>query len=124
MPGAGLIASERGAAGAWQDKLGRLRRWLAGHPRVLVAVSGGIDSTFLWKVATDVLGDDALAVTAVSPSLASWEREALAGLAREVGGNHRTVATRELDDPHYAANPANRCYFCKDTLWGTLEDLA
>jgi uncharacterized protein len=124
MGDAHLIASDAGADGTWQDKLERLRQWFREHPRVMVAVSGGIDSTFLWKVATDVLGHDALAVTAVSPSLASWERESLAGLEREIGGHHRIVNTAELDNPDYAANPANRCYFCKDTLWDTLETLA
>lgn len=119
-----LIASDTGAGTSWQDKLLRLRAWFGEHPRVMIAVSGGIDSTFLWKVATDLLGDDALGVTAVSPSLASWERESLDGLRREVGGTHRTVTTTELDNPDYAANPSNRCYFCKDTLWDTLQMLA
>lgn len=123
MGEAGLIATDS-ASGRWEDKLERLRDWLRRHPRVLVAVSGGIDSTFLWKVATEVLADDALGVTAVSPSLASWEQDALADLVREVGGRHRTVRTGELDDPRYAANPANRCYFCKDTLWTALGALA
>jgi pyridinium-3,5-biscarboxylic acid mononucleotide sulfurtransferase len=124
MTDAGLIATDLGAEGSWQHKLARLRRWFDDHPRVIVAVSGGIDSTFVWKVATDVLGDDALAVTAVSPSLATWERESLEGLKREVGGRHQIVHTGELDNPGYAANPANRCYFCKDTLWDTLQALA
>jgi pyridinium-3,5-biscarboxylic acid mononucleotide sulfurtransferase len=115
-----LITSDLGSAAGWEAKLQRLRAWFAVHPRVLVAVSGGIDSTFLWKVATDELGSAALGVTAVSPSLASWEQESLDGLRAEVGGNHRTVTTGELDNPHYAANPANRCYFCKDTLWTAL----
>lgn len=124
MSGERLIASDAGASENWQMKLVRLRDWFAGHPRVMVAVSGGIDSTFLWKVATLELGDDALGVTAFSPSLASWEREALGDLAREVAGRHRTVTTGELDNPDYATNPSNRCYFCKDTLWQTLTRLA
>jgi pyridinium-3,5-biscarboxylic acid mononucleotide sulfurtransferase len=119
-----LIATESGSTARWEDKLQRLRDWFAEHPRVLVAVSGGIDSTFVWKVATDELGDNALGVTAVSPSLASWEQESLDGLRAEVGGNHRTVTTGELDNPNYAANPTNRCYFCKDTLWDALAEVA
>jgi pyridinium-3,5-biscarboxylic acid mononucleotide sulfurtransferase len=119
-----LIASDLGSAFGWEDKLQHLRTWFASRPRVLVAVSGGIDSTFLWKVATEELGADALGVTAVSPSLASWEQDALDGLCAEVGGNHRTVTTGELDNPNYAANPANRCYFCKDTLWTVLGEVA
>lgn len=124
MVTARLIATESGASARWEDKLQRLRGWFAAHPRVLVAVSGGIDSTFVWKVATDELGDNALGVTAVSPSLASWEQESLEGLRAEVGGNHRTVTTGELHNPNYAANPTNRCYFCKDTLWDALAEVA
>lgn len=129
MTGTDLITSDRSGAAADADaslaeKLQRLRDWFAERGRVMVAVSGGIDSTFLWKVATDVLGDDALGVTALSPSLATWERETLPGLQREVGGRHRTVSTDELANPNYAANPVNRCYYCKDTLWETLDALA
>ena len=91
---------------------------------VLIAVSGGIDSTFLWQVAHGEIGERALAVTAVSASLASWERDQLAALAAEIGGRHRTVETGELDNPNYVANPANRCYFCKDTLWNALREIA
>ncbi len=121
MASVDLITTDRGQGGSWEDKLLRLRAWFADHPRVMVAVSGGIDSTFLWKVATEELGPDALGVTAISPSLASWEQEALEVLRAEVAGNHRTVATDELTNADYAANPVNRCYFCKDTLWSTLE---
>lgn len=123
-PASHLIASDQARNAPWPAKLERLRAWFRDHPRVVVAVSGGIDSTLLWKVASDTLGDGALAVTAVSPSLASWERESLAALAREVGGRHVTVDTFELDDPDYAANPANRCYFCKSTLWQTVTEMA
>ncbi len=119
-----LIATDLEGATAWDTKLVRLREWLAARERVMVAVSGGIDSTFVWKVATDVLGEKALGVTAVSPSLATWEREALANLQQEVGGNLRTVSTSELDNADYAANPVNRCYFCKDTLWDSLQAIA
>ena len=72
MTGSSLITSDRGGDADWPVKLDRLREWLAARRRIMVAVSGGIDSTFLWKVATDVLGDGAVGVTAVSPSLASW----------------------------------------------------
>jgi uncharacterized protein len=119
--GAALIATD---ADMWPAKLAALRAHLRGKRRVVVAVSGGIDSTFLWAVAHQELGDDALGVTGVSPALATWERESLAALAREVGGRHELLETTELDNPSYRANPSNRCYFCKDTLWRAVMTLA
>jgi len=119
-----LIVTDAAPGESWQEKLARLRAWMRAREKVLVAVSGGIDSTFLWMIAHHELGDAALAVTAVSPSLASWERDQLAALAAEIGGRHRTVTTDELANPSYAANPSNRCYFCKDTLWERLQRIA
>jgi uncharacterized protein len=118
-----LIATD--AAPSWQQKLANLREWIRARDGVLIAVSGGIDSTFLWRVAHDEIGAArALAVTAVSASLASWEQTQLAALVAEIGGRHRTVETSELENPNYVANPANRCYFCKDTLWNALREIA
>lgn len=107
-----------------EEKLARLRSIIRPMKRVVVAVSGGVDSVLQWRVATDELGANALGVTAVSPSLASWEKENLRVLIAEVGGAHRFVETDELQDSNYAANPPNRCYFCKRALWQTLSELA
>ncbi len=92
--------------------------------RVIVAFSAGIDSTLVLKVACDRLGDNALGVTAVSPSLAQSELQEAIELARLIGARHRLLETHELDDPNYAANPINRCYFCKTELYDELLELA
>jgi uncharacterized protein len=90
----------------------------------LVAFSGGVDSTLLLKVAHDVLGDGATAVTAVSPSLAAAEREEAIALARLIGARHVLVETRELDDPRYVANDGQRCFYCKAELFRVLSGIA
>jgi uncharacterized protein len=88
---------------------------------VVVAFSGGADSAFLAKVATDTLGTDrVLCVTAVSPSLAPEERDDCRALAVEWGLRHLEVITDELADPAYAANDGSRCYHCKASLMAAL----
>ena len=109
---------------ALDEKMARLRSLLRDMGRALIAFSGGVDSALLWLIAHQELGTDALAVTALSPSLPSWEREEIQRLAQEIGGIHRFVETHEVEDPRYAANPINRCYFCKDALWETLDAVA
>lgn len=101
-----------------------LERIIDSMGRVIVAFSAGIDSTLVLKVAVDRLGDNALAVTAVSASLAEAEREEACELARQIGARHLLLETHELDDPAYAANPTNRCYFCKTELYTELIALA
>jgi uncharacterized protein len=92
--------------------------------KALVAYSGGVDSTLVAKIASDVLGDRALAITAESPSLLPEDLEDARIQAAHIGIAHQVVATHELDNPNYAANPANRCYFCKSELHDTLRPLA
>mgnify|MGYP000105990914 CR=1 FL=1 len=92
--------------------------------RVVVAYSGGVDSAFLTAVAHDTLGVDCLAVTAVSPSLARSELRKAADLARSRGWRHRTVGTHEVSLEAYAVNGSDRCYWCKDELFSTLEPIA
>jgi pyridinium-3,5-biscarboxylic acid mononucleotide sulfurtransferase len=98
-------------------KYGLLQRLLAEGGPTLVCYSGGVDSALLLKVAVDVLGDGAVGLTAVSPSLAVEEREAAARLARQIGARQVEVETREMDDPGYVANSPRRCYFCKTALF-------
>ncbi|MCH7895344.1 MAG: ATP-dependent sacrificial sulfur transferase LarE [candidate division NC10 bacterium] len=86
--------------------------------RVVVCFSGGVDSSFLLAEAVGTLGEGAVALTAVSPSLAPDEKTAAQRLAEQLGARHLLVETHELDDPRYAGNPVNRCYFCKTELYG------
>ena len=106
------------------NKLEPLRTLFAEMDRALIAYSGGIDSTLVAKVAYDVLGDRALAITAVSPSLLPEDLEDAQVQAAEIGIAHELVTTHELENPNYAANPVNRCYFCKSELHDTLKPLA
>lgn len=91
---------------------------------VLVAFSGGVDSTLLAVAAYDVLGDRSLAVTASSLSLAPEEMEDAVAMAQQFGFRHRVIETREMDDPRYAANDSQRCFFCKVNLYTELKPIA
>ncbi|MHC5594929.1 MAG: ATP-dependent sacrificial sulfur transferase LarE [Nostoc sp.] len=92
--------------------------------QALIAYSGGVDSTLVAKIAYDVLGDRALAVTAVSPSLLPEELEDAKIQAATIGIPHKIVQTHEMENPNYTSNPVNRCYFCKSELHDTLKPLA
>ncbi|MGB5595725.1 MAG: ATP-dependent sacrificial sulfur transferase LarE [Crocosphaera sp.] len=106
------------------EKLTQLKTIFIEAERALIAYSGGIDSTLVAKVAYDVLGDRALAVTAVSPSLLPEELEDAKIQAATIGIAHELVNTHEMDNPNYTANPVNRCYFCKSELHDTLKPIA
>ncbi len=107
-----------------QKKYEQLQTILGGMDRALVAFSGGVDSTFLLKVARMVLGDQVLAVTATSETLPSAELAEAKALARSIGAAHRIIRTNELDRPGYDDNTPQRCYFCKTELYERLSALA
>lgn len=106
------------------QKLEQLKTLFGEMEQALIAYSGGVDSALVAKVAYDVLGDGAIAVTAVSPSLLPEELEEATIQATEIGIAHKIVQTHEMDNPNYRANPVNRCYFCKSELHDTLKPLA
>jgi uncharacterized protein len=106
------------------EKLNQLRNLFTEMDKALIAYSGGIDSTLVAKVAYDILGAQALAVTAESPSLLPEDLEDARVQAAEIGIEHQVVQTHEMDNPNYRANPVNRCYFCKSELHDTLKPLA
>ena len=106
------------------EKAAALEEIMRPMGRALIGYSGGVDSALLAVAAQRVLGDGAIAVTADSESYASGELEAAAELAHQFDIRHEVVKTRELDNPDYASNPVNRCYFCKQELFTHMERLA
>ena len=107
-----------------QTKLDDLKRIIGSMESAIVAFSAGVDSTFVAAIAADVLGDRAMAVTGVSPSIPAAEVEEAKELAARIGIKHVLLDTSEMDRPGYVENSPQRCYHCKTELYSLLEDMA
>lgn len=106
-----------------QRKEEALEELLAGYGRVVVAFSGGVDSSYLAYTSHRILGPASLSVTALSPSVSSYQSGLAEEFARRHRLNHRFINTAEMGDENYTSNPGNRCYFCKSELYTRLLEL-
>jgi pyridinium-3,5-biscarboxylic acid mononucleotide sulfurtransferase len=104
-----------------QAKLDALREIFAPMPSVIVAFSGGVDSTFVLRVAHETIGDRVLALTTTSPTMPDEDRQSALAMAELIGARHLVIESNELEIPGYAANPLNRCYLCKHNLFTVCE---
>ncbi len=105
-------------------KLEKLQQILTDCGSVLIAYSGGVDSTFLLKVALDVLPGRVVAVTALSETYPAHELETATRVAASLGAKHIVIETSELEIPEFQGNPPDRCYYCKRELFGKLQQVA
>jgi len=106
------------------SKLKKLKSILENMGSVIIAYSGGVDSTFLIKVAKDTIGNNILAVTAKSETYPKREYEQAKKIARKLKVKHLVITTKELLNPRFIVNPANRCYYCKQELFTELKQIA
>jgi uncharacterized protein len=106
------------------EKEQELRRLMRQMANVLVAYSGGVDSSYLAYVANDELGGNAVCILGLSPSVSGFQKDEALETAKQLGLNFETIKTDEIENEHYSANPTNRCYFCKSELYEKLAAIA
>ena len=106
------------------DKLDLLITCLGEYKSAVIAFSGGVDSTFLARIAKDVYGDNLLLVTATSSTYPFYEMEEAKSLAELLGIKHKIIVSEEIEIPGYADNPPDRCYYCKSELFGKIKYIA
>ena len=107
-----------------EKKYNKLKEIIKNAESLAVAFSGGVDSTFLLKVAHDILGDKVVAVTAQSSTYPEREFKVAEGFAKELGVKHVVIVSEELDIDGFSSNPVNRCYYCKKELFTKIHDVA
>jgi uncharacterized protein len=106
------------------DKLQLLISRLKEYKSAVIAFSGGVDSTFLARIAKDVFGDNLLLITATSSTYPFYELDEAKSLAVMLGINHKIIVSEEIEIPGYADNPPDRCYYCKSELFGKIKYIA
>jgi uncharacterized protein len=109
---------------AMNNKLIRLKTRLKQYKSAVIAFSGGVDSTFLARIAQDVYGDNLLLITATSSTYPFYELDEAKSLAVLLGINHKIIVSEEIDIPGYSDNPPDRCYYCKSELFGKIRYIA
>jgi len=134
LPELGAFSESLGVEGAdkrWnfmqtelKEKHDRLKEILSSYGDLLVAYSGGVDSSLLLRVAADVLGDRVMAVIADSPTFPASERKYAKAAARRIGVRHKIIRSGELSDGRFSSNPPERCYWCKRSLLARLKKIA
>lgn len=107
-----------------EEKLSQLLKKIREERGLLVAFSGGVDSSFVVAAANEAIGSQAVALTAVSPSLPHWAKIRAIEIASAIGIRHILVESNELNDPMYTSNPRNRCYYCKKEKFGICRRVA